>query len=62
MTILRAAVAIREFLDINGEDSCEDMPREYFATMDRSFGRQPDEAEVWEIELMAARIKELQCT
>ena len=53
----KAAKAVSDFLTAQGPDACEDKPNEYFAVMDKAFGRTPTEEEVWKIEELGYQLR-----
>jgi hypothetical protein len=50
INIYEAAKAALKFRNQYGYDACEDMPREYFDTINKAFGSEPSEAEIIDIE------------
>jgi|TARA_R110000744_G_scaffold49070_3_gene106755 hypothetical protein len=49
--------AVADFLIAQGPDACEDKPNEYFAVMDKAFGRMPTQQEVWKIEELIYQLR-----
>jgi len=51
--IYEAARAVLTFRNQYGNDACEDMPTEYFSTINAAFGSEPSESQIWEIEQLS---------
>jgi len=53
----QAAQAVADFRTAQGPDACDDKPNEYFAVMDKAFGRMPTPEEVLKIEELGYQLR-----